>query len=200
MAIKKKLSGYSHCSMIVLRWRLSRQIHAIIQKELNFVDNIYDFETIKLKHSSHAGRAEIHNRNSWISGLEDCLFITRPQSTHWHQLYMEFISLTGLLWCLKCPRRTLANMILKKQAQRPAWDYRQSRFANGDQVQRERKNIYSYRDNGLDQRSLAILVGSRPLIKIWRNIGDRKNCIMPFLPTKASSPRHTFWRRTTSIQ
>lgn len=192
MYYKEKLSfSYSSSTLTTIK--------AVMRyaKKAGYIDNIYDFEAIKLKRRPAMPDELKRVNNKFLNRqeLKDCLEQLRALNPR-VALAMEFISLTGLR-CGEMLALRWQDIDFKKKLLNVNGTIVKSR-CNGDEVQRGTpKNIYSYRDVDLNQRSLAILRWFKATTKKW-SYGDVKG-IVSAVPTRtrATSSRHVLARRTT---
>ena len=172
MYYKEKLSfSYSSSTLTTIK--------AVMRyaKKAGYIDNIYDFEAIKLKRrpATPDELKRVNNKFLNRQELKDCLEQLRALNPR-VALAMEFISLTGLR-CGEMLALRWQDIDFKKKLLNVNGTIVKSR-CNGDEVQRGTpKNIYSYRDVDLNQRSLAILrwfKSDNKKMELW---GRKGNCI-----------------------
>ena len=172
MYYKEKLSfSYSSSTLTTIK--------AVMRyaKKAGYIDNIYDFEAIKLKRrpATPDELKRVNNKFLNRQELKDCLEQLRVLNPR-VALAMEFISLTGLR-CGEMLALRWQDIDFKKKLLNVNGTIVKSR-CNGDEVQRGTpKNIYSYRDVDLNQRSLAILrwfKSDNKKMELW---GRKGNCI-----------------------
>lgn len=172
MYYKEKLSfSYSSSTLTTIK--------AVMRyaKKAGYIDNIYDFEAIKLKRRPATPNELQRINNKFLNRqeLKECLDQLRAINPR-IALAMEFISLTGLR-CGEMLALRWQDIDFKKKLLNVNGTIVKSR-CNGDEVQRGTpKNIYSYRDVDLNQRSLAILrwfKADNKRIELWVRKG---NCI-----------------------
>lgn len=172
MYYKEKLS-FSYCSSTLTT------IKAVMRyaKKSGYVDNIYDFETIKLKRrpATPAELERINNKFLNKQELKECLEQLHGINQR-IALAMEFISLTGLR-CGEMTALRWQDVHLDKKRLNVNGTIVKS-CCNGDEVQRGTpKNIYSYRDVDLNKRAVAILMwfkADNKRLELWSRKG---NCI-----------------------
>lgn len=172
MYYKEKLS-FAYCSATLTT------IKAVMRyaKKAGYIDNIYEFEAIKLKRrpATPAELAKINNKFLNKQELKSCLEQLHNINTR-IALAMEFISLTGLR-CGEMTALRWQDVDFDKKSINVNGTIVKS-CCNGDTIQRGTpKNIYSYRDVDLNQRAIDILKWFKLENKKMELWGRKGNCI-----------------------
>lgn len=152
MYYERKLSySYSSSTLVVIKTVMR------YAKKAGYIDNIYDFEEIKLKRrpATPAELEKIQNKFLNKDELRECLDQLQKINER-IALAMEFMSLTGLR-CGEMLALRKQDVNLEKKVINVNGTIVKS-LANGDEAQRGTpKNIYSYRNVDLNQRAVDIL-------------------------------------------